>query len=158
MKEVKNMKDEKNINKILKEERIRAGISIRNLAKLAGVSPTTICEIEKDRGTKNTFSTIAKIAKVLDLNLNYLADGINNNEETENNNYIVNIRRIDENCLEFESDNKDLLLDFLKDISYDTDAIDLKIGEEIKLNIKSILSEDDQEDYYYCPYCNAELN
>lgn len=62
------MNNENNINKILKEERIKAGISIRELAKLAGVSPTTICEIEKDRGTKNTFTTIAKIAKVLDLN------------------------------------------------------------------------------------------
>lgn len=152
------MNYENNINKILKEERIRAGISIRKLAQLAGVSPTTICEIEKDRGTKNTFSTIAKIAKVLDLNLNYLADGINNFKEKEDNNYMITIKKINDNCLELESENKELLLEFLKDIAYETEAIDLKIGEEIKLNIKSILSEDEQEDYYYCPYCNAELN
>ncbi len=152
------MNYENNINKILKEERIRAGISIRKLAQLAGVSPTTICEIEKDRGTKNIFSTIAKIAKVLDLNLNYLADGINNFNEKEDNNYMITIKKINDNCLELESENKELLLEFLKDIAYETEAIDLKIGEEIKLNIKSILSEDEQEDYYYCPYCNAELN
>ena len=96
------MNYENNINKILKEERIIAGISIRELAKLAGVSPTTICEIEKDRGTKNTFATIAKIAKVLDLNLNYLADGINNYEEKEDNNYVITVRKIDENCIQFE--------------------------------------------------------
>ena len=152
------MNYENNINKILREERIRAGLSIRNLAKLAGVSPTTICEIEKDRGTKNTFATIAKIAKVLDLNLNYLADGINSYEEIEDTNYVITVKKIDENCIQFESDNKELLLDFLKDISYETDSIDLNIGEEIKLKIKSILSEDDQEDCYYCPYCNAELD
>ena len=152
------MNYENNINKILREERIRAGLSIRNLAKLAGVSPTTICEIEKDRGTKNTFATIAKIAKVLDLNLNYLADGINNYEEIEDTNYVITVKKIDENCIQFESDNKELLLDFLKDISYETDSIDLNIGEEIKLKIKSILSEDDQEDCYYCPYCNVELD
>ena len=152
------MNYENNINKILKEERIRAGISIRELAKLAGVSPTTICEIEKDRGTKNTFATIAKIAKVLDINLNYLADGINNYEEKEDNNYVITVRKIDENCIQFESENKGLLLDFLKNISYETDSIDLNIGEEIKLKIRSILSENEQEDYYYCPYCNAELD
>ena len=152
------MNNENNINKILKEERIKAGISIRELAKLAGVSPTTICEIEKDRGTKNTFTTIAKIAKVLDLNLNYLADGINNYEEKDNNNYVITIKRIDENCIQLESENRELLLKLLKEISYEIDSIDLNIGEEIKLKIKSILSDNEQEDYYYCPYCNAELD
>lgn len=152
------MNNENNINKILKEERIKAGISIRELAKLAGVSPTTICEIEKDRGTKNTFTTIAKIAKVLDLNLNYLADGINNYEKKDNNNYVITIKRIDENCIQLESENRELLLKLLKEISYEIDSIDLNIGEEIKLKIKSILSDNEQEDYYYCPYCNAELD
>lgn len=152
------MNNENNINKILKEERIKAGISIRELAKLAGVSPTTICEIEKDRGTKNTFSTIAKIARVLDLNLNYLAYGINNYEEKDNNNYVITIKRIDENCIQLESENRELLLKLLKEISYEIDSIDLNIGEEIKLKIKSILSDNEQEDYYYCPYCNAELD
>lgn len=152
------MNNENNINKILKEERIKAGISIRELAKLAGVSPTTICEIEKDRGTKNTFTTIAKIAKVLDLNLNYLADGINNYEKKDNNNYVIAIKRIDENCIQLESENRELLLKLLKEISYEIDSIDLNIGEEIKLKIKSILSDNEQEDYYYCPYCNAELD
>ena len=68
------------------------------------------------------------------------------------------IRKIDENCIQFESENKELLLEFLKNISYETDSIDLNIGEEIKLKIKSILSDNEQEDYYYCPYCNAELD
>lgn len=152
------MNNENNINKILKEERIRAEILIRELAKLAGVSPTTICEIEKDRGTKNTFTTIAKIAKVLDLNLNYLAAGINNYEEKDNNNYVITIKRIDENCIQLESENRELLLKLLKEISYEIDSIDLNIGEEIKLKIKSILSDNEQEDYYYCSYCNAELD
>ena len=65
MKEVKNMNYENNINKILKEERIRAGISIRELAKLAGVSPTTICEIEKD-----TFGSLEELPRQIEaLNL-----------------------------------------------------------------------------------------
>ena len=91
------------------------------------------------RGTKNTFTTIAKIAKVLDSNLNYLADGINNYEEKDNNNYVITIKRIDENCIQLESKNRELLLKLLKEISYEIDSIDLNIGEEIKLKIKSIL-------------------
>ena len=110
------------------------------------------------RGTNNTFTTIAKIAKVLDSNLNYLADGINNYEEKDNNNYVITIKRIDENCIQLESENRELLLKLLKEISYEIDSIDLNIGEEIKLKIKSILSDNEQEDYYYCPYCNAELD
>ena len=35
--------------------------------------------------------------------------------------------------------------------------INLKIGEELTLEIDNVLSESEQEDYYYCPYCNAEL-
>lgn len=151
------MNYENNISKILKEERIKSGISIRDLAKLAGVSPTTICEVEKANNTKHAFTTIAKIAKVLDLNLNYLADGINNYQEKEDTNYVINIKKIDDNCIEIYSDNKEIILDFLKDISYETDNINLKIGEELSLEIDNVLSESEQEDYYYCPYCNAEL-
>lgn len=57
------MNNENNINKILKEARIKAGISIRELAKLARVSPTTICEIEKDRGKKTYLLQLPRLQK-----------------------------------------------------------------------------------------------
>lgn len=152
------MNYEENISKILREERINMGLSIRDLAKLAGVSPTTICEVEKKNNTKHAFTTIAKIAKVLDINLNYLAEEINNNEEEVNNNYVIKIKKISDNCYQFYSESNELLLEFLQNIGFEIDAFDLKIGEEIKLDIRNVFSEDEQEDYYYCPYCNAELD
>ena len=46
----------------------------------------------------------------------------------------------------------------LENFSFNIDEFELETGDELNLNIKSILSEDEQENYYYCPYCNAELD
>ena len=64
------MNYENMIGKIIKEKRKKEDLSIRDLSKLTGLSTKTICEVEKENNIKHTFSTIAKIAKVLNIDLN----------------------------------------------------------------------------------------
>ena len=152
------MNCENKLGKILKKERIKLGMSIRDLADAAGISPTTVCDVEKENNTKHTFNTIAKIANVLDINLNYLADEINNIEEYEENNNTIIIKRVDENIVEFESKNNDLVVDFMKNFTYDFDEIVPNVGDAIMIKFFEDFSDSKQENYYYCPNCNSELN
>lgn len=68
------------------------------------------------------------------------------------------LKRIDENCVEFSSNDEGVLLKFLKNFDYSVDEVDLDKGDVLNLKIKSILSDDELENYLYCPYCNAELD
>lgn len=73
------MSYKKSVNEILKEERIKKGISIRTLAKLSKVTHTTICDIESGSNTNYSFNTIVRIARVLNTDLNYLGNHIKDN-------------------------------------------------------------------------------
>lgn len=52
------------IARTLVRERVRAGLTQRQLARLAGLRPETVCRIEKGRNTPAT-ATIAKLERAL---------------------------------------------------------------------------------------------
>lgn len=72
--------------------------------------------------------------------------------------YSISIKKISDNCVSLVANDYDLLIKILENFSFNIDEFELETGDELNLNIKSILSEDEQENYYYCPYCNAELD
>ena len=158
MKEGMNMKNNNYIGEIINNERIRQGMSIRKLSRLTGISPTTICDLVNGNTKKHIFETMLKISRALDIDMN---DFIKNEKTIYmdvSKDYTVTLKRIDENCVEFSSNDEGVLLKLLKNFDYSVDEVDLDNGDVLNLNIKSILSDDEQENYLYCPYCNAELD
>jgi len=157
MKEGMNMKNKNYIGVFIKSERNKKGLSVRKLAELSGVSPTTISDLENGNTKKHAFETMVKISKVLDIDMNNFVENVNTFYMDVSKDYIVSIKRIDENCVEFSSNDEGVLLKLLKSFDYNVDEIELDEGDILKVNIKSILSDDEEENYLFCPYCNSEL-
>jgi transcriptional regulator with XRE-family HTH domain len=61
------------IGKVLKSARISLGLSQSEVAKKAGIAAAQLSQIESDNRPDPQFSTIIKIARVLDLSLDDLA-------------------------------------------------------------------------------------
>ena len=60
------MADEENVGILLKQERIRRGVTIRSLAQKAGLSPSIISRIEQERCSPS-FATLKKVLDVFGL-------------------------------------------------------------------------------------------
>ncbi len=152
------MKNRNYIGVVIKNERNKKGISVRKLAELSGVSPTTICDLENGNTKTHTFETMIKISKVLDIDMNNFLENVNTFYMDVSKDYTVKIKRINENCVEFSSNDERVLLKLLKNFDYSIDEVDLDEGDILNVKIKSILSDDEQENYWYCPHCNPELD
>ena len=150
------MKNKNYIGVVIKNERNKKGISVRKLAELSGVSPTTISDLENGNTKTHTFETMVKLSKVLDIDMNNFVENVNTFYMDTSKDYVVTIKRINENCVEFSSNDEGVLLKLLKNFDYSVDEVDLENGDVLKVNIKSILS-DDEENYLFCPYCSSEL-
>jgi len=66
------------LEKELKFKGKKFGITQEKLSEIIDVSPSYICEIEKG-GSISSLATISKIARTLDISLDYLVFGINKN-------------------------------------------------------------------------------
>lgn len=151
------MKNKSYIGVVIKNKRNQKGISVRKLAELSGISPTTISDLENGNTKTHTFETMVKIAKVLDIDMNDFVENVNTFYMDVSKDYTITINRIDDNCVEFSSNDEGILLKLLKNFDYNVDEVKLDEGDILKVNIKSILSDDDEENYLFCPYCNNEL-
>ncbi len=151
------MKNKNYIGVVIKSERNRQGISVRKLAELSGVSPTTICDLENGNTKKHAFETMVKLSKVLGIDMNNFVENVNTFYMDTSKDYTIVIKRIDDNCVEFSSNDEGVLLKLLKNFDYNVDEVKLDEGYILKVNIKSILSDDDEENYLFCPCCNNEL-
>ena len=151
------MKNRNYIGVVIKNERNKKGISVRKLAELSGVSPTTICDLENGNTKTHTFETMVKLSKVLDIDMNNFVENVNTFYMDVSKDYSVKIKRINENCVEFSSNDEGVLLKLLKNFDYSVDEVDLDDGDILNVKIKSILSDDDEENYLFCPYCSSEL-
>ena len=158
MKEGTIMKNNNYIGTIFKNKRNEKGISIRELAKLAKVSHTTICDLENGNTKNHKDETILKLANILEIDMNYFNKNAKTIYMDVPKDYTISIKKISDNCVSLASNDFDLLMKVLESLSFDIDEITLDINEELKLDIKSIFSDSEQENYYYCPYCNAELD
>ena len=157
MKEGTNKKNENYIGTIIKNKRNEKGISIRELARLTNISHTTICDLENGNTKTHKIETLMKIASVLGIDMNDLNKNAKTIYMDVAKDYSISIKKISDNCVSLIANDFDLLIKILENLSFDIDEFALDIGDELNLNIKSILS-DDEQNYYYCPYCNAELD
>lgn len=151
------MKNKNYIGVVIKNVRNKKGISVRKLAELSGVSPTTISDLENGNTKTHTFETMVKLSKVLDIDMNNFVENVNTFYMDVSKDYTVKIKRINENCVEFSSNDEGVLLKLLKNFNYSVDEVDLDEGDILNVKIKSILSDDDEENYLFCPYCSSEL-
>ena len=158
MKEGMNMKNDNYIGTIIRNKRNEKGISIRELARLTNISHTTICDLENGNTKTHKIETLMKIANILGIDLNELNKNVKTIYMDVPKDYSISIKKISDNCVSLIANDYDLLIKILENFSFNIDEFELETGDELNLNIKSILSEDEQENYYYCPYCNAELN
>lgn len=58
----------------LKGARARAGLSLREVEKMTGISNSLISQIETGYVVEPSFRNIVKLSVILDINLDYLAD------------------------------------------------------------------------------------
>lgn len=158
MKEGMNMKNDNYIGTIIRNKRNEKGISIRELARLTNISHTTICDLENGNTKTHKIETLMKIANILGIDLNELNKNVKTIYMDVPKDYSISIKKISDNCVSLIANDYDLLIKILENFSFNIDEFELETGDELNLNIKSILSEDEQENYYYCPYCNAELD
>ena len=152
------MNYEINIGKILKNEREKLELSVRELARRTGLSASTIFDIEKNNSKKYEFNTIVKIAKELNLDLNKLVNNEYKNDEMFECEPSIILRRTDENKIEIESNNMESVLEYIKFFEYNVEEILPNIGDEIEIAICDSIDSDSCDDYLYCPNCSKYFN
>lgn len=62
------------LNKAIAGARVRAGLSLREVEKMTGISNSLISQIETGHVVEPSFRNVVKLSVVLDINLDYLAD------------------------------------------------------------------------------------
>ena len=135
------MNYENMIGKIIKEKRKKEDLSIRDLSKLTGLSTKTICEVEKENNIKHTFSTIAKIAKVLNIDLNYLANNLGIFNEINSNENEIIITRKAENIIELRAEKFEDLLDFIENVGCDFGKFVPNVGNKMHIGFFDFVSD-----------------
>lgn len=142
-----------NLGEIIKIKREEKGYSIRELSRLSGISHTTICDIESGIANNSSFNTIAKIARVLNIDINKF---INNLDKDDKNNNVFIVKRTKENVLEIEYENFDDVIDFMQNFDYDFDSLLPNIGDKIEVNNGENFSDSNQENLFICPNIEIE--
>lgn len=135
------MNYENMIGKIIKEKRKKEDLSIRDLSQLTGLSTKTICEVEKENNIKHTFLTIAKIAKVLNIDLNYLANNLGIFNEINSSENEIIITRKAENIIELRAEKFEDLLDFIENVGCDFGKFVPNVGYKMHIGFYDFVSD-----------------
>lgn len=99
---------ETTLGEIIQFNRKKAGLSVRNLAKICGINHTDVSKLEKNRIQKPSVKTLVSISKALNINL--LAVYL---EGTERYLYY---QPIIENCSDLTETQQHKVLEYIKKI------------------------------------------
>lgn len=102
------------LGKIIEERRKEMDLSIRELAKIIGISHTELLNIEKGKRLKINFIILIKLCNVLDLNfIECLMLSGYFDEENKYKTYEVSIKKIKENKVRIDAINKEKVLEVI---------------------------------------------